>query len=333
MKKQQIKFGLTALSLLVLTACGGGGGSSSSETAAPINPTSSEQPATPAQTTPAETATTQPATPATPTQPAAQPTTPTSPEPSNPVEPTPLSYAYHGKGFQYTDRLRDDDNITPTNVKDISVSSNDFKTIIVDGKTINIVPSLSGINTENIILSTIWQSDRYVGICCGTQTNIKSVKLGFSKDTDTGVIYAFYNGSVTPDSSIPASGSIAYHGDRTAQLFTLNPGNQGPIGQNTSLYKGSVDVIANFDTKKVNGELYSEENMLPLVSLVGDIDASQIAGTATLNFNEEALKNTGIGNDITAPLNGAFFGEKAEEIAGEAHNAKWGVVFAAEQQK
>ncbi|WP_161788334.1 transferrin-binding protein-like solute binding protein [Chelonobacter oris] len=33
-----------------------------------------------------------------------------------------------------------------------------------------------------------------------------------------------------------------------------------------------------------------------------------------------------------APLNGAFFGSSAEEVAGEAHNGKWGVVFAAGKQ-
>ncbi|MGV6988484.1 transferrin-binding protein-like solute binding protein [Testudinibacter sp. P80/BLE/0925] len=70
-----------------------------------------------------------------------------------------------------------------------------------------------------------------------------------------------------------------------------------------------------------------------LIIVDSTISDGAFNGTGVINFNEEDKKEWGIGeNQVKAPLTGAFFGEHAKEIAGEAHNGKWGVVFAAGKQ-
>lgn len=319
MKKQQtIKFGVTVLSLLVLTACGGGsGGSSSAEPSASIN----DQPATSEQSN------------------TTLPVAPTSPEniPIDQNTPIEKEMQYHGQGFQYTNRKTENDSLTPSNVSNLTVSSSNLNTIVVDGKTLNIIPSIAGITGGTIAIKTVWQGDNYMSICCGTNTNIKSVKTGFVKDPDTGIVYAFYNGLVTPETNIPTSGNVVYGGDKTAQLFTLSNGVQGPIasgdGVLSQVVTGNIEITANFSEKTINGKLYENEGYEPLILLDGKINSADITGTASLNINDEAIKQLQVADNLTAPLTGAFFGQNAEEVAGEAHNSKWGVIFAAEKQQ
>ncbi|KAE9527194.1 transferrin-binding protein-like solute binding protein [Testudinibacter aquarius] len=327
-KQQQIKLGLTALSLLVLTACGGGGGdSSSSETPAPINPTSSEQPATPAQTTPAQpaTPTETPTTPAQPQpQPQPQPTTPTPSEPSNPVEVKPL---LSGAGFNYAA-----DKTKPANTKSFTTISDNLNEVVIDGQKFNVIPNTNNIDITTI--STVWLSDNIKSICCGTRTNIKSVKIGDFMAGDQ--IYAFYNGAVTPESNVPQKGTMRYSGGERDTIRFISMGDEKVRGY---FPEGDVELTADFDNKAIKGSAFNEA-----ILLEGAISGAAISGTAVFNENATIrLDDDTEHNALTilqinegervAPLNGAFFGEKAEEIAGEAHNGKWGVVFAAEQQK
>ena len=166
---------------------------------------------------------------------------------------------------------------------------------------------------------------------------LTSVKTGFVKDPDTGIVYAFYNGLVTPETNIPTSGNVVYGGDKTAQLFTLSNGVQGPIasgdGVLSQVVTGNIEITANFSEKTINVKLYENEGYEPLILLDGKINSADITGTASLNINDEAIKQLQVADNLTAPLTGTFFGQNAEEVAGEAHNSKWGVIFAAEKQQ
>ncbi|SMB79532.1 Transferrin binding protein-like solute binding protein [Pasteurella testudinis DSM 23072] len=309
MKKQQaIKLGLTTLSLLVLTACGGGGGggggggSADNNQAAPINP---------ATTTPAV-------------------ETPSTPAPEKPEDTFTLPAA-NGGGFKYNFN-----HSKATDVQAITTAGN-IQKIQVDGKTLSIIPNTYGLISPNINLSTLWQSDGKVMVCCGTKENIDSVKTGFVLDGE--IAYAFYHGLKTLENEMPKTGTAIYKGNDTAQLYTLSDGLQGPIyyenPQNPDVIRyatGNVEIVADFGNKTIDGGLYQKGNDLPLVLLTGDIRGVDIVGTSVLNVNEREIETWQVGDRLTAPLTGAFFGENAKEIAGEAHNGKWGVVFAAGKQ-
>ena len=96
---------------------------------------------------------------------------------------------------------------------------------------------------------------------------------------------------------------------------------------------GNIEITANFSEKTINGKLYENEGYEPLILLDGKINSADITGTASLNINDEAIKQLQVADNLTAPLTGTFFGQNAEEVAGEAHNSKWGVIFAAEKQQ
>ncbi|TNG91984.1 transferrin-binding protein-like solute binding protein [Pasteurellaceae bacterium USgator11] len=184
--------------------------------------------------------------------------------------------------------------------------------MVVDGKKLNLV-------SDNI-----WTEYRSRKICCQEKTNINAVKIGAILDAESGLVHAFYNGEMTPISEIPTSGYASYDSPKTALIFILRDNGQGPVDT-----YGNVKLLADFGEKTVKGSLYNG-----LVTVDANISESTFNGNGVLNINEEGKKEWQIGEgELAAPLNGAFFGEKAEEIAGEAHNGKWGVVFAAEQQK
>ncbi|MFU2058140.1 transferrin-binding protein-like solute binding protein [Avibacterium volantium] len=317
---QTVKITLATLMLSALTACSSGGSGSSDEPAA--NNTSSNT--TTSSTSQPDTSTNNNTT----TQPETSTSTGSQPNTSNSsnTESQPAPAKFSGYSFSYNGKVGKATN--PSNA--ITISSDSIDTIVVNGKSYSIIPELAGIS-GNVIISTIWQQDDSKVVCCGTKTNIKSVKIGALLDNET--VHTFVQGKATPEDQIPTTGRVVYEGEQTARLINLSTSDDKKGMQNSAL---STHIDADFDNKNVSGYLYDGDKKFFDIT-DGKITGNNITnGKVSLTIQDEDNKQAlNIENDsqFSAPLNAKFYGENAKEVAGTAHNEKWGVVFAASKSE
>ncbi|KGQ64299.1 transferrin-binding protein-like solute binding protein [Gallibacterium anatis] len=230
---------------------------------------------------------------------------------------------YSGYAFSFNAEREKTANPSST----IEISSNSIDTIVINGKSYSLVPEMPGISGGTVTVSTIWQSDNTKEVCCGTKADIKAVKIGAVLDADKAIAYTFVQGKPTPEDQIPTSGQVVYEGENTARVVSLGDINNKGLANELNVY-----IKADFDNKTVSGNLSNENGS------VFDINNGKIDGNTIVNgevsvsvkgdVNKQAFK---IENDaqFSAPLNAKFYGENAKEVAGTAHNEKWGVIFAA----
>ncbi|MFZ7171480.1 transferrin-binding protein-like solute binding protein [Avibacterium avium] len=318
---QTVKITLATLMLSALTACSSGGSGSSDEPAA--NNTSSNT--TTSSTSQPDTSTNNNTT----TQPETSTSNNTGSQPdtsnSSNTEPQPAPAEFSGYAFSSNSKLGEPANPGGTT----TINSDSIDTIVVNGKSYSLIPNLAGISGNTVNISYLWVNDGKRYVCCGTQGNVKSVKIGAVLDNET--LYAFVQGKPTAEDQIPTSGQVVYEGKDTARLIPL-----GDINNKGLANELSVRVNADFDNKTISGNLYNDDGN------VFDITNGKIAGNTIVNGevsvsvqNDSNRQSLNIENDaqFSAPLNAKFYGENAKEVAGTAHNEKWGVVFAASKSE
>ncbi|EIJ72981.1 ABC transporter substrate-binding protein [Haemophilus parahaemolyticus] len=112
----------------------------------------------------------------------------------------------------------------------------------------------------------------------------------------------FYFGSETPESSIPKSGIVTYKGNAsrydnvTAQVKNI----------------GETELIADFENKKIKGELKIDGLFRRNISLKeADIQGNGFKGEAVAGENHILMTRKG-------EYEGKFYGPRAEEVAGKA---------------
>ena len=112
----------------------------------------------------------------------------------------------------------------------------------------------------------------------------------------------FYFGSETPESSIPKSGIVTYKGNAsrydsvTAKVKNI----------------GKAELIADFENKKIKGELTIDSFLRRNISLKeADIQGNGFKGEAVAGENHILMTRKG-------EYEGKFYGPRAEEVAGKA---------------
>ena len=112
----------------------------------------------------------------------------------------------------------------------------------------------------------------------------------------------FYFGDETPESSIPKSGIVTYKGNAsrydnvTAQVKNI----------------GETELIADFENKKIKGELKIDGLFRRNISLKeADIQGNGFKGEAVAGENHILMTRKG-------EYEGKFYGPRAEEVAGKA---------------
>lgn len=99
----------------------------------------------------------------------------------------------------------------------------------------------------------------------------------------------FYQGQITPEANMPATGKATYHGSAFY--------NDAKLTNETGSSRFDVD----FGQKTINGRIFSDKNTFDAVELKG-----KVSGNRFLSGDV----------DKTNTMSGAFYGPKAEEIAG-----------------
>ncbi|MBE2893609.1 transferrin-binding protein-like solute binding protein [Spirabiliibacterium falconis] len=231
----------------------------------------------------------------------------------------------HGKGFTYVSNYQNPD------VKNVQVDSNDLNFITVDGgKILEVIPK----NADPVIATggseqgeeiPGWRMTSLAMYCCSDK-QVSAAIIGKSISPDQRIV-TFYNGAPTAESDIPQHGVVKY-ASQSASLFFV----QGGFFTQGKTHIGDTSIVADFDAKKISG--WTAAGM---IEVEGNISGNSVNGMATVK--DISIDSSLIGWDLktdedkTAPLNAQFYGENAQSLAGEAHNQKWGVVFAAEKQK
>ena len=207
----------------------------------------------------------------------------------------PTTGKFNGIAYEFSSRY-DSDKIA--NPKVHQLSTDNIYVLNINGKRIDIAPE--GVNPAY----TYVDKDGEIHLSTGAFVNgvvfQDSMQNGIYQNQKDGKTYVYIQGELTPTDNIPKSGTARYTG---LSSYHVN---------NNTLYEGSmsgnpprfgivgVDMIANFDDKKVKGRLLHTSDPNNVVAeLEGKITGNQFSGT----------------KDNTQ-LRGAFFGEKANEMGG-----------------
>ena len=347
-KQHLTKLGLTALSALILTACGSGGrGSSSNST-----PTVPVQP-TPAQTVPTQTTTTnqansanqttsqQTAKPSSPQQNQVQnqsqtstasnsmvavtppakesalPTQPSEPQHSTPteqpVQPKTEAKPENGVSDSSTGAFSSVKDKVGTEELDIQIYPlNQFhlNKISIEGVEIAVDPN-EYLPTREWASFSDQNTRRDVNICCEKFSD-SHFGIVSSQDENT-ADYLFYNGN--PTQAMPMSGTASYQGHA---VFHDTDGIN-----DTKLLVGQSTFNVDFGNKKLNGTLTA--NTIKPVNITADIKNNTFTGSAT---------SEDFANKTRVEVQGKFFGENAKELGGiaESHDYNFGAAFGAKKQ-
>ncbi|MBE2893608.1 Slam-dependent surface lipoprotein [Spirabiliibacterium falconis] len=291
LEKKRIKLSLTALAALILTACGSSGGDGDNSANSAVNKVEN----------------------------AAEKVEDKAKDVVNQVDAA--SDKYHGGSVT----LNVEDG-KPANATYATVSSNDYGKIKVDGKEITVLKQdqYPGISSGG------WMILNNEAVCCGR--GLDYVKLGYTVKDNSAT--AYFNGELTALDAIPKAGKVQYAKSGSAMVGLFDLDGTKEKDALTDL-KFSPEITADFDNKQLTGSIYAMSNdnvSKEVIALKADIKGNQFAGTASLiNLDKAELEHANVQSeaDKNAQLNGAFYGPKAENVAGIAHNEKWGVVFGA----
>ncbi|OOF44821.1 hypothetical protein BKK50_01100 [Rodentibacter rarus] len=304
-KKTLVKFSLTTLAALMISACGSSGGGSNRDPQ-PITPTqpnqSNVEPSQPAQPNQSNVEPSQPAQQPDVVNPEATPPT-TKPQPdekndqnANSTEPQP------SKPVQSLTRVeapahsvdkRPAGYLIPKaegNVQELFVtasSEDNLNVINVEGKSITLIPLNVYDSISTIIDATKF---RYVG---GGQTT----RLGFVADKDLQNQYLVAYG-VNLTNNMPTSGSATYEG---IGVHTYSSTDKGIIDD---FVQTKAKFTANFSDKTLSGHLTTKSNNV--IDISADIDGNQFFGESSAGTITE----------------GRFYGDNAGELTGSYINPK-----------
>ena len=211
--------------------------------------------------------------------------------------------AYEFRSHYNTDRIE--------NPKVHQLSTDNIYVLNIDGKRIDIAPE--GVNPAY----TYVDKDGEIHLSTGAFVNgvvfQDSMQNGIYQSKKDGKTYVYIQGELTPTDNIPKSGTARYLGMSSYHVDnrTLH---EGSIDIDVAVDKPprfnvmGVDITANFEDKTVSGRLLHTSALNNVqAELEGTISGNQFSGTK---------------NDTK--LQGAFFGENANEIGGVYINEKEG---------
>ena len=211
--------------------------------------------------------------------------------------------AYEFRSHYNTDRIE--------NPKVHQLSTDNIYVLNIDDKRIDIAPE--GVNPAY----TYVDKDGEIHLSTGAFVNgvvfQDSMQNGIYQSKKDGKTYVYIQGELTPTDNIPKSGTARYLGLSSYHVNndTLLEGALDPVeGAPPRFGIVGVDMTANFEDKTVAGILLhtsAAKNNNVLAELEGTISGNQFSGTK---------------NDTK--LQGAFFGENANEMGGVYINQREG---------
>ena len=220
----------------------------------------------------------------------------------------PTTGKFNGIAYEFSSRY-DSDKIA--NPKVHQLSTDNIYVLNINGKRIDIAPE--GVNPAY----TYVDKDGEIHLSTGAFVNgvvfQDSMQNGIYQNQKDGKTYVYIQGELTPTDNIPKSGTARYLGLSSYHVNndTLLEGALDPVeGAPPRFGIVGVDMTANFEDKTVAGHLVhtsAAKNNNVLAELEGTISGNQFSGTK---------------NDTK--LQGAFFGEKANEMGGVYINEKEG---------
>ena len=211
--------------------------------------------------------------------------------------------AYEFRSHYNTDRIE--------NPKVHQLSTDNIYVLNINGKRIDIAPE--GVNPAY----TYVDKDGEIHLSTGAFVNgvvfQDSMQNGIYQNQKDGKTYVYIQGELTPTDNIPKTGKVRYLGISSYHVNndTLREGALDHLyGAPPRFGIVGVDMTANFEDKTVAGHLVhtsAAKNNNVLAELEGTISGNQFSGTK---------------NDTK--LQGAFFGENANEMGGVYINEKEG---------
>ena len=220
----------------------------------------------------------------------------------------PTTGKFNGIAYEFSSRY-DSDKIA--NPKVHQLSTDNIYVLNVNGKRIDIAPE--GVNPAY----TYVDKDGEIHLSTGAFVNgvvfQDSMQNGIYQNQKDGKTYVYIQGELTPTDNIPKTGKVRYLGLSSYHVNndTLREGALDNLyGAPPRFGIVGVDMTANFEDKTVAGHLVhasAAKNDNVLAELEGTISGNQFSGTK---------------NDTK--LQGAFFGENANEMGGVYINEKEG---------
>ena len=211
--------------------------------------------------------------------------------------------AYEFRSHYNTDRIE--------NPKVHQLSTDNIYVLNINGKRIDIAPE--GVNPGYTYLNKDGEIRLSTGAFVNGVVFQDSMQNGIYQNQKDGKTYVYIQGELTPIDNIPKSGEARYLGLSSYHVNndTLLEGALDPVeGAPPRFGIVGVDMTANFEDKTVAGHLVhtsAAKNNNVLAELEGTISGNQFSGTK---------------NDTK--LQGAFFGENANEMGGVYINEKEG---------
>ena len=217
----------------------------------------------------------------------------------------PTTGKFNGIAYEFSSRY-DSDKIA--NPKVHQLSTDNIYVLNINGKRIDIAPE--GVNPAY----TYVDKDGEIHLSTGAFVNgvvfQDSMQNGIYQNQKDGKTYVYIQGELTPIDNIPKSGEARYLGLSSYHVnnYTLHEGSLDGAPPRFGIV--GVDMTANFEDKTVAGHLLhtiAAANNNVVAELEGTISGNQFSGTK---------------NDTK--LQGAFFGENANEMGGVYINEKEG---------
>lgn len=211
--------------------------------------------------------------------------------------------AYEFRSHYNTDRIE--------NPKVHQLSTDNIYVLNINGKRIDIAPE--GVNPGYTYLNKDGEIRLSTGAFVNGVVFQDSMQNGIYQNQKDGKTYVYIQGELTPIDNIPKSGEARYLGLSSYHVNndTLLEGALDPVeGAPPRFGIVGVDMTANFEDKTVAGHLLhtiAAANNNVVAELEGTISGNQFSGTK---------------NDTK--LQGAFFGENANEMGGVYINEKEG---------
>ena len=218
----------------------------------------------------------------------------------------PTTGKFNGIAYEFSSRY-DSDKIA--NPKVHQLSTDNIYVLNINGKRIDIAPE--GVNPGY----TYFNKDGEIRLSTGAFVNgvvfLDSMQNGIYQNQKDGKTYVYIQGELTPTDNIPKNGTARYLGLSSYHVDnrTLHEGALDPVdGAPPRFGIVGVDMTANFEDKTVEGRLLH---------------------TAALNNVQAELEGTISGNQFSGTKNdtklqGAFFGENANEMGGVYINQREG---------
>ena len=208
--------------------------------------------------------------------------------------------AYEFRSHYNTDRIE--------NPKVHQLSTDNIYVLNINGKRIDIAPE--GVNPGYTYLNKDGEIRLSTGAFVNGEVFQKSMQNGIYQNQKDGKTYVYIQGELTPIDNIPKSGEARYLGLSSYHVnnYTLHEGSLDSAPPRFGIV--GVDMTANFEDKTVAGHLLhtiAAANNNVVAELEGTISGNQFSGTK---------------NDTK--LQGAFFGENANEMGGVYINEKEG---------